>query len=104
MTHIVIEARGKKEDNALELSFRRILDKNMASQMNYPVEIIFADKKTNSIGLQIADLVSYPIGRFISNPGQPNLAYKVLVEKFHKYPNYIGKGLKVFPVDPSQFS
>ena len=49
-TYIVVERRGKKEDAELELAFRRNRD-------DMPCfEIVFADKKTNSVGLQLADL------------------------------------------------
>lgn len=55
------------------------------------------DKKANSIGLQIADLVTYPIGRYAVNPTKENLPFDIFRDKFHKYPDYLGKGLKIFP-------
>ena len=96
MTHLVVEGRGKKEDSDLELEFRRIMDK-IPSNGLAKFDIQFTDKRANSAGLQIADLVAHPIGRFYINSTQKNRGYEILEEKFYRYPNYNGKGLKVFP-------
>lgn len=60
LTHVVVECRGKKEDAELELEFRRICDGANKLSMPLPFDIIFADKKVNSAGLQLADLVARP--------------------------------------------
>ncbi|MGD0664372.1 MAG: DUF3800 domain-containing protein [Rhabdochlamydiaceae bacterium] len=96
LTHIIIESRGKKEDDELQLAFIKIIKTHHAMQIKYPLKLIFADKKTNSIGLQIADLIAYPIGRFLINPEQNNPAFKIVEKKFHMYPNHFEKGLKIF--------
>jgi hypothetical protein len=99
-THIVFEARGKKEDNELELEFRRTIDKGTKHMpKNMPFEILIADKKTNSIGLQIADLVAHPIGRKILHPDQNNQAVDIIEEKLLKNEKseYSGIGIKIFP-------
>ncbi len=97
-TYILFESRGKKEDNDLELEFRRICSRN-ATGKQLPFEIIVADKKSNSAGLQIADLIARPIGRKILIPEQPNRAYDILERKFRRDPSdqIKGWGLKVFP-------
>jgi len=77
-TYILFESRGKKEDTELELEFRRICDRN-ATGKRLPFEIILADKKCNSAGLQIADLIARPIGRKMLKPEQPNRAYEIFV-------------------------
>lgn len=103
LTHIIIESRGKKEDKELEIAFQKIVQFHHSSQAAYPLELIFADKKTNSIGLQIADLVAYPIGRFLINPEQQNPAFEILEKKFYRYPEYHENGLKIFPsIEPSE--
>jgi hypothetical protein len=58
-----------------------------------------ADKKSNSEGLQIADLLARPIGLSVFKPSQPNRAYEVAKEKFYKgrYGTINGNGRKVFP-------
>jgi hypothetical protein len=91
--HIVLEKRGKKEDNELELVFRRYCDTN-----NFPFVPVFAHKQNNSVGLQLADLVARPIGRHVINPKQDNRAYDILKKKFYRGPNGMnGWGLKIFP-------
>ncbi|WP_235429577.1 DUF3800 domain-containing protein [Paraburkholderia fungorum] len=58
LTHVVVECRGKKEDNELELEFRRICDGANRLGITLPFDVIFADKKVDSPGLQLADLVA----------------------------------------------
>lgn len=84
LTHIVVEARGKKEDAELELEFRRIMDKKSKSLANF--DILFADKRANCTGLQIADLVAHPMGRNYINPKQKNRSFEILEKKLHRYP------------------
>ena len=99
ITHIVVEQRGKKEDDELELEFRRICDGKNYSNENMPFEIVMANKMSNSAGLQLADLVARPIGLSVLKPKQDNRAFKIIRNKFHK--NGLGEvngvGLKVFP-------
>jgi len=100
ITHLVVERRGKREDRDLELAFRRICDGDNCWGRKLPcLEIVFADKRTNSSGLQIADLIARPIGRHVLNPQQPNRAYQIIEKKFRRGSNGVveGWGLKVFP-------
>lgn len=86
-TPMVVECRGKKEDADLELSFRRTAQGSNTHRLPLPFDIVFADKKANSTGLQLADLVSHPIGRQHLNPAQPNQAYDVIEAKFLRSPS-----------------
>lgn len=98
-THIVVERRGKREDDDLELAFRRIRDgANFEGKMP-GFEIVFADKKTNSAGLQLADLTARPIGRHVLDPSQLNRAWTIIEPKLRRSPAGVirGWGLKVFP-------
>jgi len=97
-TYLVFESRGHKEDAELELEFRRICDKN-ATGKTLPFEIILVDKRCNSSGLQLADLVARPIGRKLLNPQQLNRAYDIIETKFRRdsHGKTDGWGLKVFP-------
>jgi len=81
-THIVVECRGKKEDAELELEFRRVCDGANKFGVPLPFSIVFADKKANSSGLQLADLVARPIGLSVVRPDQANRAFNILKEKF----------------------
>lgn len=96
-THIVIESRMANQNKELEQAFFKMLEKKKPLQDLCPVELIFGDKKANSIGLQLADLIAYPIGRYVLKPHEENLAFKAIEQKFHKFPNYLQKGLKIFP-------
>ena len=95
----MFERRGKKEDAALELEFRRVCDGGNYKKENFPLEIVFADKKANLSGLQLADLIARPVGMSILRPGQQNRAFEALEEKFYTSPDgqRPGWGLKCFP-------
>lgn len=99
-TAIVFEARGSKEDAALELEFRRVCDGANRSRKPLPLRIVVADKKSNSEGLQLADLTARPIGLHVLRPEQANRAWDVLRTKlFAGSANCVeGNGLKVFPL------
>ena len=97
LTHIVVESRGKAEDQDLELAFRRFSDQAGIQGKLYPFEIKFASKKTNSCGLQVADLVAHPIARHVVRPEQSSIAFEIVKKKLLEYPNYMGTGLKCFP-------
>jgi hypothetical protein len=108
-THVVVECRGKKEDRELELEFRRICGGANKFGKTLPFEIVFADKKTNSIGLQLADLVARPIGLSVIRPEQPNRAFEVLKRKFFCSggrqkvgDGYEGWGHKIYPTQESE--
>ena len=82
-THVVVECRGKKEDSELELEFRRICDGDNPVNKDLPFNIVFADKKTNLTGLQLADLVARPVGISYIRPTQENQAFELLKKKFY---------------------
>lgn len=84
LTHVIFEARGKKEDLELELEFRRVCDYNNFLKQRLPFEIVIANKKTNSEGLQVADIVARPIGLSVLRPNQSNRAFTILKEKLYQ--------------------
>lgn len=98
-THVMVERRGKRENAELELEFRRICDGANYNEEQLPLEIVFADKKANLPGLQLADLVARPVGMSILRPDQPNRAFEVLEGKFYRNSagTRQGWGLKCFP-------
>ena len=97
-THVVVERRGKREDDALELAFRRICAGQNQQGPMPGFEIVFADKKSNSAGLQLADLTARPIGRHVLDPEQANRAWDIVREKLYRRgPWPAGWGLKIFP-------
>ena len=102
LTAVVCEARGAKEDKEMELAFRRVCDGDNRSRRPYPFSIVVADKRCNSEGLQLADLVARPVGLHVLRPTQPNRAWDVLVTKLYAGRHGVtqGNGLKVFPAEP----
>lgn len=97
--HIVFEQRGRLEDRDLELEFRRLC--NDPATGGYPFWFVVADKRGNSTGLQLADLVARPIGLQILRPGQKNRTWDVLRPQFcaDSAGRIEGRGLQVFPRD-----
>jgi hypothetical protein len=88
MTHIIAESRGRTEDRNLIDAFMRIsyalkITEDTAQLLYHTdhLSLLFAEKKINSAGLQIADLVGHPIGRHAINPEQPNHAFDILKNK-----------------------
>lgn len=98
-TFIMVECRGNREDAALELEFRRIADGKNAIGPMPNLDIRFMDKKHNSAGLQVADLLAHPIARHIIAPEQLNRAYAIVEPKFRRSAagKVAGYGLKIFP-------
>lgn len=92
--HIIFERRGQKEDNALELEFRRICDEISNSEgviydfTKMKFVPIFADKKSNSCGLQLADLTARPIGIHYLRPNQNNKAFEIIRDKIVSLKSY----------------
>lgn len=98
---IVIEKRGKKEDKKLEEHFQRLISRGtgyVSSERlkNLKLKIVFKDKKENINGLQLADLLAYPIARYVMEPNRANPAFEILKNKFYTK-NGNRYGLKIFP-------
>ncbi len=93
--HVVFESRGRPEDAALELAFRRICTNAGGwgwRHDDFAVcewEPLIVPKTSNSSGLQLADLAARPIGLRSLRPLQPNRAFEVLGPKI--------RALKAFP-------
>ena len=100
LTHVICEARGKVEDRALELEFSRVCSEHNGLRKALPFRLIVADKKTNSEGLQFADLAARPVGLSVIRPGQMNRAFQILQKKLYK--NHEGKvkgyGFHLYPI------
>lgn len=97
-TPFLVERRGKREDLELELVFRRLCAgaSCWGSMPGFSIE--FFDKKSNLTGLQIADLVSMPIGQHIVRPGR-NRAFEMIRRKLQRLPDDGARDwrMKVFP-------
>jgi hypothetical protein len=98
-TPFLVECRGKREDSELELEFRRLCDGASSWGRMSGFSIEFVDKKANLAGLQIADLVSTPIGQHVIRPESQNRAFATIQQKFRRSSKgeAWGWGFKVFP-------
>lgn len=98
---IIIEKRGKKEDKKLDEHFQRLMARGTgyvsAERLNVlNIQIQFLDKKENINGLQMADLLAYPIARYVIDKDRANPAFDLLEPKFYKRGSR-RYGLKIFP-------
>jgi hypothetical protein len=99
LTPVIVERRGRREDNELELAFRRVCDGANALHKPLPLELVMIPKTSNSPGLQLTDLMARPVGIRHLRPNQPNHAYDIIEPKFRRSPTgkIEGWGLKVIP-------
>lgn len=98
---ITVERRGKREDAALLNYYNKlrftgmhyVSPERLAGHIGH---FGFSRKSENVFGLQVADLVAYPISRHVLNPEKINPAFDVIVPNIY---NSNGKrlGLKIFP-------
>ncbi len=104
---IVLEARGKKEDNELLDFIKRLIDHGSdycpASSFDCIKGVYFnpkwcsaADEKMSYWLLELADLYAYPIQKFFVH-GKRDRAFETLLPKIKGFPEIMGKGLKSFP-------
>ncbi len=83
---ILAEARGKREDAELELSFLKTITEGTSfvgrdQFAAYPMRLVFVTKAMNVVGLQLADLVTYPAARHMLRRTEPNPAYSTFEGK-----------------------
>ncbi len=98
---IAIEQRGKREDKKLDEHFQRLMARGtgyIQSHLlrNYQLSISFHNKRENIVGLQLSDLVAYPLARYVMDPERANPAFDLIESKIYskKGNRY---GLKIFP-------
>lgn len=98
---VVLEARGRKEDF-------RVLNNMVCLLDQYPhtlrgIDGIFwvpkwaewDEARTSFGGLELADLIAYPVARFVQTRVK-DPAFEIVEPKLFGYPRYENKGLKVF--------
>lgn len=98
---IVIEKRGKKEDANLLNHYNSVCSKGThfvspSRIKKYNFKLHFKGKKENINGLQLADLVAYPIARYSMDRERHNPAFEEFKDKFYKKGSRI-YGMKEFP-------
>lgn len=85
---IIIERRGAREDKKLEEHFQRLLARGTAyvsadTLRTYNLNILFKSKRENINGLQLADLVAYPVARYVIDPERANPAFELIISKIY---------------------
>jgi hypothetical protein len=98
---IVIEERGRKEDAKLRDYIFKVIERGthyVSSQKfkNLNIKIEFRKKRQNVNGLQIADLIAYPIARYVMDKKRANPAFDILEKKFYRKGG-VRYGLKTYP-------
>ena len=98
-TQFVFESRGASEDAELKMWFERICAGANYRNQTFNFEAVFADKKTNSVGLQVADLAAYPITHYVRNAATTRPDWAAVSTRMRRgYGGFLkGWGLKVFP-------
>ncbi|MGB4588969.1 MAG: DUF3800 domain-containing protein [Clostridiaceae bacterium] len=104
---VVLESRGKKEDRCILEYLKNLIDygtcyidaslfKKIKGVYFNPKWNVKDNEQTSYYGLEIADLVSFPIYKNFSYQ-HPDLAYDSIENKIYGFPHHFGKGLKIFP-------
>jgi len=102
---LIIRIESRETHNDIKLAE---VYENFRSQTTYQfaiseihskiVDLSFNQKVQNVVGMQIADLVAYPIGRWVLNNIKENKPFEFIKQKIHSKNNiFLNYGLKVFP-------
>lgn len=103
---ILFESRNQKDDKNLLDKIKDILDNGTeymnASKFNKIEGIYFNNKWTAKKDksyweLELADLYCYAVNNHNHHTSQYDEIFNNIQAKFYQYPNYEGKGLKLFP-------
>ena len=100
-----IESRQTHNDEKLAEVYESFRDKDQGMFKKDEiqaklVDLSFNQKSQNIIGMQIADLVAYPIGKWVLDNSKENKVFEIIEKKFHKSyksSSYLNYGLKIFP-------
>ena len=98
---VYIERRGIRQDRALLNYYNRlratgtkwVTAERLVSRLE---RFTFSYKKDNVIGLQLADLIAYPITRHVLDPDASNPAYDIIKDKIYSYKGAV-LGMKIIP-------
>lgn len=97
----IIEKRGKKEDSSLLAYYNSLIDRGTYWVTADRIKTYFKNfqmksKQDNIIGLQVADLIAYPITRHILDEEAVNLSFDIVKRNIYTKGDKL-YGLKVFP-------
>jgi hypothetical protein len=102
--YILADSRGKQPDRLLKAEYQRLKSTGTDFQFDFAnITSFWMEKKeANIAGLQIADLVAYPIAAKVLRPTEEQKAFDILFKKINAAPpekgsSILGYGLKIFP-------
>lgn len=98
---VFIENRGSKEDKLLDEYIQKIMSRGTWYVKEERIKSLikghkFFCKEDDITGIQIADLMAYPIARHIIDKDRANLSFDIVKQKFYQKNGKIF-GLKVLP-------
>jgi hypothetical protein len=102
--YAIAESRGKNEDQDLIDLYRKLYASGTKYVPIRNITSLTTKKKSENInGMQIADLVAYPIATKVIKPENENLSYDIIKEKIQYRivggdKQTLGIGLKIFPI------
>jgi len=80
-TAMMFESRGTQEDRALENAFSHAATMGPHRVRGRRFNFLCIAKRSNSLGLQLSDLVARPLGVATLRPDQPNRANDIILRK-----------------------
>lgn len=100
--YVLVESRGRHEDQLLKEEYHRLSATGTSYQELHNITGFWMEKKAaNLAGLQLADLVAYPVAAKVLRPSIEQRAFDVLEQKIDAAPGagrcLLGYGLKIFP-------
>jgi Protein of unknown function (DUF3800) len=98
---IFIEERGAKEDKSLDSHIRNLKNRGTGYVKEKRIQNLieshaFYCKDDDITGLQLSDLIAYPIARFVMDKNRANPAFDIFSSKFY-IKNKRNYGLKIIP-------
>lgn len=104
---VMLEARGKNEDKELLEHISKVINRTgtkriSSKELKAKINGVYFNPKWNKeysstyVGLEITDLFSYPIHKFVKR-NKKDKAFLLFENKIVGYPSYKNKGIKTFP-------
>ena len=99
--NLIVEQRGKKEDQKLRKHFDHLfqvgtyyISAERIKKYNFSID--FKPKSQNIQGLQLSDLIAYPIATYVLDSDRANPAFDIVKPKIYSERGNL-YGLKIFP-------
>lgn len=85
---VIVESRGRKEDRRLRELFDAFQRRSSATPATVPgFDLAFANKTDGHVGLELADLIAYPIARHVLGRPQAHDLFGLIRRKMFRGPD-----------------